>query len=150
MSDILRSLLAAHFGSDHRIIAHFEDQARVVDETSEAASGAAAATDKLQEATVVVLSSNQAFTNERILRRGPGIRMVDTGTALIVQASDMIVELVADGNVNLAAGKVVKIDETQVVTAQQPAVADDVSGAVNQATVNAILAALRAHGLIAT
>jgi CRP-like cAMP-binding protein len=38
----------------------------------------------------------------------------------------------------------------QVVGAQQAAIANDASGAVNQATVNAILAALRAHGLIGT
>lgn len=38
----------------------------------------------------------------------------------------------------------------KVLGVQQAAVADDTSGASNQATVNAILAALRAHGLIAT
>lgn len=37
-----------------------------------------------------------------------------------------------------------------VIGDQQAAIADDASGAANQATVNAILAALRAHGLIAT
>lgn len=44
----------------------------------------------------------------------------------------------------------VKIANVQVVGAQQAAIANDASGAANQATVNAILAALRAHGLIAT
>jgi hypothetical protein len=38
----------------------------------------AEATDALQDATVIVLSSNQAFSNERLLRRGPGVTMVDT------------------------------------------------------------------------
>jgi hypothetical protein len=33
---------------------------------------------------------------------------------------------------------------------QQAAIADDASGAANQATVNAILAALRAYGIIAS
>lgn len=43
-----------------------------------------------------------------------------------------------------------RIDAIQtVVGPQQAAIADDASGAANQATVNAILAALRAHGLIA-
>lgn len=37
-----------------------------------------------------------------------------------------------------------------VVGIQRAAIADDASGAANQATVNAILAALRGHGLIAT
>jgi hypothetical protein len=53
------------------------------------------------------------------------------------------------GNVNVASGKVFKVNGTQVVGAQQTAIADDASGAANQATVNAILAAMRAHGLIA-
>lgn len=38
----------------------------------------------------------------------------------------------------------------KVLGAQQAAITDDASGAANQAKVNAILAALRAHGLIAT
>jgi hypothetical protein len=42
-----------------------------------------------------------------------------------------------------------RVEGTQVLSTQQGAIADDVSGAANQATVNSILAALRAHGLIA-
>lgn len=44
----------------------------------------------------------------------------------------------------------INVEGTQVISTQQVAIADDASGAVNQATVNAIIAALRAHGLIAT
>lgn len=43
-----------------------------------------------------------------------------------------------------------RVNDIRVVQAQQAAIADDASGAANQATVNSILAALRAHGLIAT
>lgn len=42
-----------------------------------------------------------------------------------------------------------RIDGTAVLNAQQGAIPNDASGAVNQGTVNAILTALRAHGLIA-
>jgi hypothetical protein len=42
-----------------------------------------------------------------------------------------------------------RVDGTIVVGPRQAAIADDTSGAVNQAKVNAILATLRAHGLIA-
>lgn len=49
-------------------------------------------------------------------------------------------------NLNLHAGKVLKIGATQVVGARQPAIANHAS----DATVNAILGALRAHGLIAS
>lgn len=55
-----------------------------------------------------------------------------------------------DSGVNLASGKVIKINGTQVVEQQQSAIPNDTSGAPNQATVNAILAALRSHGLIAS
>lgn len=44
----------------------------------------------------------------------------------------------------------VTVDGTKVVGDQQSAIASDSSGAANQGTVNAILDALRAHGLIAT
>lgn len=42
----------------------------------------------------------------------------------------------------------VLINGTKVLGARQPAIANDASGAGNQATVNAILAAMRAHGFI--
>lgn len=40
------------------------------------------------------------------------------------------------------------VNGVQVLGAQQAAISNDASGAANQATVNAILAALRAHGII--
>jgi hypothetical protein len=52
--------------------------------------------------------------------------------------------------VDIQAGKVLKVNGTQVVAAQQTAIPNDASGAPNQGTVNAILSALRAHGLIAS
>lgn len=85
---ILRQALARFFGNDHRLIAHFELQAKEVDETSSTAASTAEATEKLQDATVIVLSANQAFTNERLLRRGAGVRMVDTGVALIIEVDE--------------------------------------------------------------
>lgn len=48
----------------------------------------------------------------------------------------------------LNAGNILSIGGYQVVGPPQPAIATDVSGAPNQATVNAILNALRGHGLI--
>lgn len=44
----------------------------------------------------------------------------------------------------------IRINDVKVVDSQQSAIANDASGAANQATVNAILTALRNHGLIAT
>ena len=51
--------------------------------------------------------------------------------------------------INLASGKVLQVNGTNVVGARGSAIADDASGAANQAKVNAILSALRTHGLIA-
>lgn len=93
LGEILRSMLAKHFGNDHRIIAHFEDQAQQLETNTTLASETAQATDNLQDATVIVLSLNGAFTNERVLRRGPGVRMYDTGTALIIEAEAPLKEL---------------------------------------------------------
>jgi hypothetical protein len=52
------------------------------------------------------------------------------------------------GYANCSTG--VKVGGTQVIGAQQAAIANDASGAPNQAKVNAILAVLRTHGIIAT
>jgi hypothetical protein len=55
----------------------------------------------------------------------------------------------ASGSVNLTGASAgYQVAGTQVVGAQQTHIAHDVSGAANQATVNAILAALEAHGLV--
>ena len=51
--------------------------------------------------------------------------------------------------IDIQSGKVLKVNGTQVVAARQAAIANDASGAANQSTVNAILSALRTHGLIA-
>lgn len=84
---ILRKHLAKHFGDDHRMTAHFEEQAQTLATTSEAASSTAQTTDAMRDATVIVLSQNTEFSNERLLRRGAGISMYDTGAALIVELS---------------------------------------------------------------
>ncbi|WPZ05480.1 glycosyl hydrolase family 28-related protein [Pelagerythrobacter marinus] len=59
------------------------------------------------------------------------------------------------GNVNLSQRLSARPDGlyytgTKVLGAQQPAIADDASGAPNQATLNEVIAALRNHGIIAS
>jgi hypothetical protein len=80
-----RHMLEPFFGSHPRLMAAFEDLATTTQETSSTAASTAQATDALQDATVIVLSSNQAFSNERLLRRGPGVTMVDTEHSLIIE-----------------------------------------------------------------
>jgi hypothetical protein len=52
------------------------------------------------------------------------------------------------GNVSVASGKAFKVGGTQVIGAQQAAIADATAGQ-EVAKINAVLSALRAHGLIA-
>lgn len=72
------------------------------------------------------------------------------GLTTIIEASGVAVATAKSGALNIANGSVLQVGGTQVVGTQQAAIADDASAAANQATVNAILAALRTHGLIAT
>lgn len=87
---IPRDHLARYFGNDRRIIGFFEEQSKTVDETSALASTTATTTDTMRQATVILLSGNGEFENERILRRGPGLQMYDTGSALIVELADSL------------------------------------------------------------
>jgi hypothetical protein len=57
--------------------------------------------------------------------------------------------VLSGGDVSVPAAKGLRVGGVKVVSAQQPAITNDASGAANQATINAILSALRAHGLIA-
>lgn len=73
-----RDLLAKHFGGDLRMIAAFEEQ----DEAVQAASSSVEATGAMKDATVVVLSANGDFTNERVLEVGEGIRIEITAATV--------------------------------------------------------------------
>lgn len=72
-----------------------------------------------------------------------------TGDAVFVSVTGGTGVLKSGAHLNLD-GKELRVSGQKVVGARQAAIADDASGATNQATVNAILAALRTHGLIAT
>lgn len=78
-----RDDLAQFFGSNLRLMTAFEDQATVVAESSEASTAAVAATDAMKDATVVVLSANGDFTNERVLRLEDGLEIDDTDPAFV-------------------------------------------------------------------
>lgn len=103
----LREDLAQFFGSNPRLMRAFEDQSAAVQETTEAVSSTVAATESLQDATVVVLSANGAFTNERILQLEPGLEMVDNGTHVtirlegVARTSDYDVTLIPPGDATL-------------------------------------------------
>src|SRR5438105_2690289 len=79
MSDlpIPRHLLEKYFGDDPRMVAAMEEQSQAV----ETSTAAVAATDALKDATVIVLSPNGDFTNERVLEWDEGIEVELTDSA---------------------------------------------------------------------
>ncbi len=94
---IPREILAKHFGNDRRMIGFFEEQDAALTAATTAASETAIATDTMRQASVVVLATNGEFENERVLRRGPGVKMFDTGKALIVEIADSLKPLLNPG-----------------------------------------------------
>lgn len=73
-----RRLLADYFGNDPRLVKAFEDQAEELATVTDAASTAAQATEALKDATVIVLSANGEFTNERQLQAVNGVKATDS------------------------------------------------------------------------
>lgn len=127
MDTLPRDLLAKALGGNPRVVAAFERQAQKVEESAHAASANATATDAIQDATVLVLSPNAAFTNERVLRVGSGIRAHDDGQFLTLSVADeiphvqggFVVHLTAQGETNIIlplAGVLVTRDATETLS----------------------------------
>jgi hypothetical protein len=73
---INRNLLEQAFPGQPRLQREFEEQAKTVDATAATVASSVGATEALQDATVITLSANAAFTNERVLRLGHGLESV--------------------------------------------------------------------------
>ena len=86
---IPRYLLEKHFGDDKRMIAEIEQLGNAVDETSATVAANLEATDALQDATVIVLSANAAFNNERILKLDPGLEALIDETFVTIRLKDV-------------------------------------------------------------
>lgn len=102
---MLRRDLAALEGASPRLIKALEEQSNQVEEVVAASGAAVAATEALQDATVLVLSGNTSFTNERVLKASNGLKSVDAGSELrltvdatVTRATDGAVTLVAPGD----------------------------------------------------
>ena len=92
MTTILsRAELAKALGNDPKVLRAFEDLQRdVVDGTTQQAANVQA-TAALQDATVITLSPNDAFNNERVLGVGPGLALRDNGATLDLLLQYLIV-----------------------------------------------------------
>lgn len=80
--------------------------------------------------------------------------LVDTAGTDLGTLTDRVDAVEDDGDVNLATGKVFKVNDVQVLGAQAAAEADVTGGSTIDAeartTLNSLLAKLRTHGIIAT
>lgn len=79
---IPRYLLEKHFAGDVRMIRALEEQSKTVD------SGVSA-TSALADATVIVLSANGDFTNERVLQVGDGISVEITDDTVTLSVENV-------------------------------------------------------------
>lgn len=99
-----RDDLAEFFGSNPRLLRAFEEQAAAVQN----ATDGVAETSALKDATVIVLSANGDFTNERVLEIGDGIDVDITDTTVrisvkdVARTQDYLVTFAPPGDVTLA------------------------------------------------
>jgi len=128
---IPRYLLDKHFNGDQRMIRAMEDQSRTVDD-------GVAATSALADATVIVLSPNGDFTNERVLKVGDGIsiEITDDAVTLSVQNVAMVegdgLTLITQGETQLIlplTGTVMVGESPKVDVTTLGAYADDAAAA---------------------
>jgi hypothetical protein len=84
---VSRNLLANAFPGQPRLISELENQFADVDANSQAISSTVGATGALQDATVITLSKNDVFTNERVLRAGPGVAITADSEFVTVKLS---------------------------------------------------------------
>jgi len=85
-----RRMLAEVFPDNPRLVQALEAQSKAVDEATSGLSTQAQATEQIQDASVIVLAANGAFTNERVLRLGQGLSGVDGGDRLTLQTSSKV------------------------------------------------------------
>lgn len=79
-------------GITPKLLRFFEDLFATSQSSASDAAGAVAATGAIQEATVITLSSNAAFDNERVLVAGAGVTLVDNGpgNTLVISSTGSI------------------------------------------------------------
>jgi len=103
IASLPREILSRALGNDVRAVRAFEQEAANNDALSEQVAANVDATEALNDATVLVLSSNAAFNNERVLRVGPGIRARDDGASLTLSVNDEVPHVLGGFPVNLTA-----------------------------------------------
>ncbi len=90
IASLPRDILARALGGDVRAVRAFEQEAATNAETADRVASSVDATDALVDATVLVLSPNAVFNNERVLKLGEGLSARDDGTNLTIYADDRV------------------------------------------------------------
>lgn len=112
VASLPRDILTRALGNDSRAVRAFEEEARNNAATATKLAANTDATDNINDATVIVLSPNAAFNNERVLKLGDGLSAYDDGTYLTIYADDGVPHV--DG------GFAVKLTTTQDTYLQLP------------------------------
>lgn len=127
-------------GITPKLLRFFEDLFASSQSSATDVAGAVAATGAIQEATVITLSPNAAFDNERILTAGPGITLADGGPGgAIVISSDGGVTLVGGFALtfNLPADTILNLPATgRVPSSSDGPFADDTAAAAAGVGIN--------------
>lgn len=86
-SGLTRELLERAFPGQLRTQRAFEAIADTAFGAADLVTANVEATDALQAATVVTLSPNAAFANERVLAAGPGLTLAEDGVNVVIRTS---------------------------------------------------------------
>jgi hypothetical protein len=84
---IPRELIDQLVGNNPRLRAAMEQVFNTSDVVQSQLAANVEATDAMDAATVITLSSNTAFKNERVLKLGAGLKATDTGAELQLDAT---------------------------------------------------------------
>lgn len=95
-----------------------------VDSVNTSVTTGADATQALQDATVLTLSPNDAFTNERVVAAGNGIRLTDTGSQLVISLLSLIINGGGRLSINLGGDAQLTVIQSGTVMVEEAAQAD--------------------------
>lgn len=120
---LTRADLVNALNNNPKVVLAFEQLFSAVVENTTALTTGAAATGAINDATVLTLSPNDTFTNERVVAAGQGIRLNDTGSALVISmlaniamngTSRLTFNLIADASLSVIQSGTVMVKENPV------------------------------------
>jgi len=123
VSSLPRDILTRALGGDLRATRAFEAEASINADTADRLASNIDATDTINNATVLVLSPNDAFANERVLKVGAGISAKDDGSTLTLFVNDQVAHVLGGFPLNLTATQDTQVQvpfRGLLATADQP------------------------------